>query len=112
RENWTIGATGALTNLAGTYSKGRNVGFETNLEALLGFDKSFGNFSVSAFVGGNQMYTQNSTNGLSSGDLNVPYNYFIANGKSQSFSDNFGESAINSLFGSADIGFNSFLYLT
>lgn len=112
RENWTIGATGALTNLAGTFGKGRNVGYETNVEALLGFDKGFGKFSVSAFVGGNMMYNQATSTSLSSGDLNVPYNYFIANGKSQSFSDSFSESAINSLFGSADIGFNSYLYLT
>ncbi len=112
RENWIIGATGALTNLAGTFEKGRTTGFETNVEGLLGFDKSFGKFSVNAFVGGNMMYTQNASNGLNSGDLNVPYNYFISNGKSQSFTESFGESAINSLFGSADIGFNSYLYLS
>lgn len=112
RENWQIGATGALTNLAGTFQKGRTTGYETNLEGLLGFDKVFGKFSVNAFAGGNMMYNQSATNGLNSGDLNVPYNYFISNGKSQSFSESFGESAINSLFGSADIGFNDYLYLT
>jgi TonB-linked SusC/RagA family outer membrane protein len=112
RENWLIGATGALTNLAGTFEKGRTTGFETNVEGLLGFDKAIGKFSVNAFVGGNMMYTQNASNGLTSGDLNVPYNYFISNGKSQSFTEGFGESAINSLFGSADIGFNNYLYLS
>ncbi|WP_221406192.1 SusC/RagA family TonB-linked outer membrane protein [Daejeonella lutea] len=112
RENWQIGATGALTNLAGTYQKGRTTGYETNIEGLLGFDNVFGKFSVNAFVGGNMMYNQSATNSLNSGDLNVPYNYFISNGKSQSFSESFGESAINSLFGSADIGFNDYLYLT
>ncbi|MES3017713.1 MAG: SusC/RagA family TonB-linked outer membrane protein [Bacteroidota bacterium] len=112
RENWIIGATGALTNLAGTYGKGKRIGFETNLEALLGFDKTFGKFSVSAFAGGNKMYNTRTQTDLNSGDLNVPYNYFIANGKSQSFTDDFSESAINSVFGSADIGFNSYLYLT
>lgn len=112
RENWVIGATGALTNLAGTYQKGRTTGYETNIEGLLGFDKTFGKFSVNAFVGGNMMYNQNASNGLSSGDLNVPYGYFIANGKSQAFTEGFGESAINSVFGSADIGFNNYLYLS
>ena len=112
REDWNIGATGSLTNLAGTYSKGRTTGYETNIEGLLGFDKGFGKFSVNAFVGGNMMYNQNASNSLNSGDLNVPYNYFISNGKSQSFGEGFGESAINSLFGSADIGFNNYLYLS
>lgn len=112
REDYNIGATGSLTNLAGTFSKGRTTGYETNVEGLIGFDKSFGKFSVSAFAGGNMMYTQNASNNLNSGDLNVPYQYFISNGKSQSFGEDFGESAINSLFASADVGFNSYLYLT
>src|SRR5690606_39235235 len=38
--------------------------------------------------------------------------YFISNGASQTFSRNFGEFAINSLFASADIGYNDYLYFT
>lgn len=109
---WNISPTGQQFNNFGNYSTSRNNGYETNLEGLLGFDKIFGKFSVNALVGGNQMYTQNRSGGLSSGNLNVPFNYFISNGASQSFTDNFGESAINSLFSSVDVGFNSYLYLS
>ena len=112
RDSWNIGPTGQLTNLFGSFNKGKNTGYETNLEGLLGLDKTFGKFTVTALAGGNKMYTQNAGTNLTSGNLNVPFSYFIANGASQNFSDNFGESAINSLFGSVDVGFNSYLYLS
>ncbi|HEY1060641.1 MAG TPA: SusC/RagA family TonB-linked outer membrane protein [Daejeonella sp.] len=109
---WSIVPTGQQYNNFGTYSTNRINGYETNLEGLIGFDKTFGKFSVNALVGGNQMYTQNKSGSLSSGNLNVPFNYFISNGASQSFTDNFGESAINSLFSSVDVGYNNYLYLS
>ncbi|WP_353185474.1 SusC/RagA family TonB-linked outer membrane protein [Parapedobacter lycopersici] len=109
---WEIGPTGRLTNLFGNYSTDRNTTYETNIEGILGFDKSFGSFSVNAIAGGNKMYNQNAFGGLSSGNLNVPFQYFISNGSSQTFSDGFGASAINSLFGSVDIGFKDYLYLS
>jgi outer membrane receptor protein involved in Fe transport len=82
------------------------------VEALLGFDKSFGLFSVSAIVGGNQMYTTSSSRNLNSGRFNVPFKYFITNGKTQTFSDAFSEMQINSLFTSGDIGYKNYLYLS
>lgn len=111
-ENYNITPTGILYNERGVMTKGRNTTYETNAEALIGLDKSFGNISVNAIFGGNQMYNTRSTGGLSSGPFNVPFNYFISNGSSQTFSDGFQESAINSLFGSADVGYNNYLYLT
>lgn len=110
--DYAITPTGILTNAQGSMSKGRNTTYETNAELLLGFDKYIGNISVNAIVGGNQMYNQRAAGGLTSGNFNVPFNYFISNGSSQSFSDNFSESSINSLFGSADIGYNNYLFLT
>ncbi|MDP2337596.1 MAG: TonB-dependent receptor, partial [Bacteroidota bacterium] len=47
-----------------------------------------------------------------SGQLNLPFQYFIGNGSSQTFDKNFRELGINSLFASADIDFNNYLYLT
>lgn len=110
--NYAITPTGILTNAQGSMSQGRNTTYETNAELLLGLEKSFGQFSINAIAGGNQMYNQRAAGGLTSGNFNVPFNYFISNGSSQSFTDSFSESAINSLFGSADIGFNNYLFLT
>src|SRR5690606_27062756 len=70
-----------------------------------------GRFSINALAGGNQMYNQRSAGRLTSGQFNVPFNYFIGNGSSQNFSEQYAESAINSLFASADVGFNNYLYL-
>lgn len=103
--------TGILTNTQGSMTTDRSARFETNAEAIIGFDKTFGKFSTNILVGGNQMHTETRSGGLSSGLFNVPFSYFIGNGSSQTFTDLFMASAINSLFSAADIGFNNFLYL-
>lgn len=107
-----ITPTGTAYNTQGEMSTRRLTTYETNAEAILGFNKEFGRFSVSAMVGGNKMY--NNTNGVNatSGRFNVPFNYFITNGSSQSYTEVAREFGINSLFGSADIGFSNLLYLT
>jgi len=106
-----INPSGILTDTRGSMTTDRNSTYETNAEALLGFDKTFGKFSVNALLGGNQMHSQVRAGTLSSGLFNVPFTYFIGNGSSQTFTDTFSESAINSFFSSADIGFNNYLYL-
>jgi TonB-linked SusC/RagA family outer membrane protein len=112
RSSENINPSGSLIDERGSVSSGLNIRYETNLEFILGFNRRFEPFSVVAFVGGNQMYSQNNTRNLASGDLNVPFRYFIANGSNPTFSHGFSEQAINSVFGSADIGFNDYLYLT
>lgn len=107
-----INPSGILTNVFGTVDTRQNTTYETNAEALIGFNKKFGNISVNALAGGNQMHNQVKGINLSSGDLNVPFKYFIGNGKSQTFTSNFGETAINSLFASADLSYNNVLFLT
>lgn len=86
--------------------------YETNVEGLIGFNKTYGLFSVDAMVGGNQMHNVVDRISLSSGELNVPFQYFIRNGKSPSFGQGFSEYAINSLFANANIGYHNYLYLT
>lgn len=111
-EGQNISPTGILTNTFGSMSTRRNTTYETNAEALLGFDKNFGQFSLNAMLGGNMMFNKSTGINLSSGRLNEPFFYFIENGSSPTFNRSFRESAINSLFGSADIGFNNYLYLS
>jgi len=106
-----ITPSGILYNQFGAMSKDQDVFYETNAELMIGFDKTFGRFSVNAMVGGNQMYNQARGVSLSSGNFNVPFQYFISNGSSQTFSEDFSEWAINSVFGSADLGFDDYLYV-
>ena len=106
-----ITPTGQMSNRFGNMSSGQSSGYETNAEVMLGFNKEIGPISLNAIVGGNQMYRTSSSRSLSSGDFNVPFQYFIANGKTQTFSDSFSEQQINSLFVSGDVGFNNYLFL-
>lgn len=104
--------SGTAFNNRGQMNTDQNYKQEVNAEAILGFDKTLGDFSVNALIGGNQM--RNTTKGvqLTSGQFNVPFQYFIGNGSAQNFTLNYGKFAINSIFGSADIGYKSYLYLT
>jgi outer membrane receptor protein involved in Fe transport len=107
-----------LTPQGTGYQRGGSIGIgenrvkEINAEWTLGFDKTFGSISVNAFVGGNWMRSSNERLSLSGNGFNVPFFNAINNSVSRSWGDGFGEYGINSLFGSAEIGYNGFLYLT
>ncbi|WP_111628345.1 SusC/RagA family TonB-linked outer membrane protein [Larkinella arboricola] len=107
-----ITPTGTAYNNQGEMSTRRINTSESNAEAILGFNKEFGTFSVNALVGGNKMVNTSSGVTASSGRFNVPFNYFITNGSSQQYTESFRKFGINSVFGSADIGYNNLLYLT
>jgi TonB-linked SusC/RagA family outer membrane protein len=88
------------------------VTYETNVEGIIGYKNNFGDISVNALAGGNQMHHVIDGINLSSGKFNVPFQYFITNGTGQTFSLNYRENAINSLFASADVGYKNFLFLS
>lgn len=111
-KGYNIEPTGLAFNNRGSMTTDQLLSNETNAEALLGFTKNVGKFSLNALAGGNQM--KNTTDGvtLSSGFFNVPFQYFISNGSSQAFTQNYSQFAINSLFASADVGYKDLLFLT
>lgn len=85
---------------------------EINLEYMLGFDKTFGKLSVNAFFGGNKMqrsFEQISANG---NGFNVPFFHAINNAVQRNYGYAFNESGINSVFGSAELGYGGYLFLT
>ena len=111
-EGRNITPTGTAFQPKGTMTEDQGAQIETNIEASLGFNKELGLFSVNVIAGGNQMGSTYKTTGLSSGNFNLPFQYFISNGSSQTFSKTFTQVAINSLFASADIDFKKYLYLS
>lgn len=111
-DGYAIQPTGTAFNNRGQINTDKSLQVETNLEGSIGYNKDFGNFSVNIFAGGNQMRSTFDGINLSSGQLNLPFQYFIGNGSSQTFGQNFSELGINSLFASADIDFKKYLYLT
>lgn len=111
-DGWQRTPSGTAWAPRGAFYTDRSLREESNIDFSLGFNKDIGPFTVGLMFGGNQMRNWYSGINLSSGDLLIPDIYFIGNGTSQTFSTSFSELGINSLYGSADIDFNDFLYLT
>lgn len=85
---------------------------ETNLEGMIGFDKNFGDISVNAFVGGNRMRRSYEALRLSGNNFNIPFFNTFTNLDNQNPGYGFNEKGINSVFGSATVGYKDILYLT
>ncbi|HVI44027.1 MAG TPA: SusC/RagA family TonB-linked outer membrane protein [Chitinophaga sp.] len=86
---------------------------EFNAQLQVGYDKEFGkDISLSAFVGGNIMKNVNSTTSAGGSEFIVPGFYAVNNTKTLSRGYSRYEKEFNSLFGSAEIGFRKYLYLT
>ena len=107
-----IEPSGIAFNNPGSMWTDESLESETNIEAILGYTDEFGDFTINAIAGGNQMRNTYDGIELSSGQLNIPFRYFIGNGSSQNFDKDYGKYGINSLFASADIDFKNYLYLT
>ncbi len=86
---------------------------EFNGQAMVGYNRAFNKtWSLNAFVGGNTM-KRKYTSVSSSGDkFIVPGFYAIGNTTTKNGGYNLSETQINSAFGSAEVGFHNYLYLT
>ena len=96
----------------GNLSEGENRVREINLEAMLGFNKEFGNIGVNAFVGANRMRRNNETISADGQGFNVPFFHAINNTVTRNFGYGYSASGINSLFGSAEVSYKGILFLT
>ena len=86
---------------------------EFNSELMLRYNQNFGDWSVTALLGGNFRQNTSSTNyGSTVGGLVVPDLYSVSNSVSPvSVTETLVESGVNSAFGMASVGFKSFIYL-
>ncbi|MBX2924677.1 MAG: SusC/RagA family TonB-linked outer membrane protein [Chitinophagaceae bacterium] len=85
---------------------------ETNVQLIIGANKIFGDFGVSAMVGGNRMRRSYETTGNSGEDFVVPYFHSLTNLRTVTPVFSQSETGINSVFGSAELSFRNYLYLT
>ncbi|HTE07418.1 MAG TPA: TonB-dependent receptor, partial [Flavitalea sp.] len=85
---------------------------EVNLEYTLGFNKTFDKLGVNAYVGGNRMRRVGENLNINGAGFNTPYFPAITNGATKTFDYGYGESGINSLFGSLELSWNNYLFLT
>ncbi|MEP7267707.1 MAG: SusC/RagA family TonB-linked outer membrane protein [Saprospiraceae bacterium] len=101
-------AFGGITN--GVFSQ---PGKEDNYEALASYENRFGVFSVNAQAGGNiRKNSLSFVGGATVDGLSVPDLYTLSNSKTAAtFFSSRGSKKVNSLYGSASIGFKDFFYL-
>jgi TonB-linked SusC/RagA family outer membrane protein len=85
---------------------------EINMEWMAGFNKAFGKINVNAFVGGNRMVNKSENVSAGGQDFNIPFYTSVNNLKSQSFGYGYTGYGINSLFGSAEVSYGGYLFIT
>ncbi|HLA53490.1 MAG TPA: SusC/RagA family TonB-linked outer membrane protein [Flavitalea sp.] len=114
RRDESITPQGTGHTRSGNITEGENRIREINLEYILGLDKTFGKVSVNAFFGGNRMRKSAERTSVTGSGFNTPFFHAINNvlGSSKNFSYFYAGSGINSLFGSAEIGYDGILFLT
>ncbi|MBV7531910.1 SusC/RagA family TonB-linked outer membrane protein [Chitinophaga sp. sic0106] len=114
RNNFAITPTGTAYNTAGQINdQARQNFYEVNADVMLGMDKTFGkDWRLTAFVGGNQMHNKNDKFYLNGNGFFIPYFYDQTNLKTKTVLNDILEKKINSVYGSAEIAFKSYLYFT
>jgi TonB-linked SusC/RagA family outer membrane protein len=95
----------------GSFNTSARTSRENNTDIMLGFSKTFGDFDVDGFVGGNSLTrTAESKNG-GGNDLVVPFFHSVTNVAAPSFGYGFSESGINSVFAAANVGYKNMVFL-
>ena len=96
---------------ASQYTHTQEVRQEFNADLMLNFNKTFGDFSVTANVGAATMNIK--YNGLSgsSGLLNLQGLVALSNGLNQTVSEGYNKKEVHSVLGNASIGYKSMVYL-
>ncbi|MDD4516113.1 SusC/RagA family TonB-linked outer membrane protein [Massilibacteroides sp.] len=99
------------SSTASQYTHSQRTNQEFNADLMLNFDKTFGDFAVTANVGAATMNVK--YNGLSgsSGLLNLAGLVTLGNGLNQTVSEGYSKKQVNSVLGNAQIGYKSMLYL-
>jgi len=111
--NTTRRAAGDVDNSYGSYSEDASSRKEINTDFLLSFNKNFGEaISVAVNFGGNSMYQTYQDNYSSADELAIADVYNVANSRVALVTTNeFAEKKINSLYGSANIGYKNVIFL-
>jgi len=85
---------------------------EINADFLLNAFKEFGKVGLNVTVGGNHMYRRSEVNSTQATDFVVRGLYTVQNSRVKDPQYSLSERAVNSLYASAEVSYNSLLYLT
>ena len=107
-----ITPSGTARSLTGSLNVSSNNRRELDASFMFDINKKFGNdFTVHANLGGNyqdNLYKASNTGGR----LDIPYWYSVNNIISRPYNIDFSEYKVNSFFGSADLAFKNYLFLS
>lgn len=112
RRDRNLTPQGTGHNRGGNMSEGEDRVREVNLEWIAGVNKGFGDINLNVFVGGNRMRRSNERISANGTGFKVPFFPAINNAATRDFGYGFSESGVNSIFGSAEISYKGYLYLT
>lgn len=85
---------------------------ERNMDIMVGANKTFGDFGVDLTLGGNQMQQIADNMSTSVNNFYVRGLYTIGNGQVKSPNYTFSKKKVNSLYGSAELSFRDYLFVT
>lgn len=113
RQNKSYTPYGTAYSSLGGINESMTQFIETNQDLMLGARKQFDNgIGFDVFVGGNQMYRKSERISAGGGPLIAPFIHSLGNVPQINGGIGFSELAINSLFGSAELSYGEYLYLT
>lgn len=95
----------------GTYTQESRRFRETNADILISGTKTFGKFGLDFNVGGNQMYRRSDNNSVQVQDFIVRGLYTVQNGRVKDPQYGLSERSVNSVYGSAELSYNDYLFL-
>lgn len=85
---------------------------ENNIDGMLGYHDIFGKLSINAFVGANQQRGKFERITASGSGFSVPFFHALNVANNRNFGYGFSQSGINSVFGSAEVGYDNYFFLT
>ncbi len=85
---------------------------EINQEWILGGDKTFGKIGINAFVGGNKMIREAESINANGTSFNIPFFTSVNNAVTRNFGYGYSKLGVNSLFGSAELSYGGYLFVT
>ncbi|MBD3626718.1 SusC/RagA family TonB-linked outer membrane protein [Cyclobacterium sp.] len=112
RRGTTLTPQGTGYDRNGNMSESERRVNEINLEAMLGYNREFGDFGLNAFIGANRMRREDETISANGQGFNVPFFHAINNTVTRNFGYGYSGWGINSVFGSAEVSYKNILFLT
>jgi len=105
-------ATIGTTSLYDAYNEEEIFVRESNSDFLLNATKKFGEFDITANVGGNHRTYFAQRNYMGATELSIPRVYNLGNSRQRPVVENSAiEKTVNSLYASANLGFRNYLFL-